>query len=95
MDPSDSDIDRLAALAALRLTDEERSAACRDLERIIALVNDMQAIDTSEAAPLSHPLDANQRLRADQISESVDRARYQSSAPEARDGLYLVPKVIE
>lgn len=89
------DIDRLAKLAALRLSEEERAAALIDLERIVALVDLMQSVDASGVAPLAHPLDAVQRLRPDAITETVDRARFQAGAPAIRDGLYLAPRVVE
>ena len=94
MDPDDIDINHLARLAALRLDGDERLGVERDLRRIIALVGEMQAVDAQGVEPLAHPLDATQRLRADEATERVDRQRYQASAPEARDGLYLVPSVL-
>ena len=95
MDADDIDIDHLARLAALRLDEGERLAVGRDLRRIIVLVDEMRAVDTEGVSPLAHPLDATQRLRADEATESVDRERYQAGAPEARDGFYLVPRVVE
>jgi aspartyl-tRNA(Asn)/glutamyl-tRNA(Gln) amidotransferase subunit C len=44
---------------------------------------------------MAHALDLVQRLRPDQVAEADRRATYQSVAPAAADGLYLVPKVIE
>ena len=88
-------IHHLARLAALRLDGDERLGVERDLGRIIALVDEMQAVDTEGVDPLAHPLDATQRLRADEATEQIDRERYQAGSPEARDGLYLVPRVIE
>ena len=95
MDAKEFDIDHLARLAALRLDGDERLGVERDLRRIIALVDEMQAVDTQDVDPLAHPLDATQRLRTDEATERVDRERNQAGAPEARDGLYLVPRVIE
>ena len=95
MDADDIDIDHLARLAALRLDGDERSAVERALRRIIALVDEMQAVDAKGVRPLAHPLDATQRLRADEAIERVDRESCQAGAPEARDGLYLVPRVVE
>ncbi len=89
------DIDHLARLAALRLSDAERKAVRADLERIVAMVGRMQAVVTDGVAPLAHPLDAAQRLRRDEPTETVDRAHNQAGAPAIRDGLYLVPRVIE
>ena len=95
MDADHIRIDHLARLAALRLDGDQRPGVERDLRRIIAMVDEMQAVDTQGVEPLAHPLDATQRLRTDEATERVDRDRYQAGAPEARDGLYLVPRVVE
>ncbi len=87
-------IDRLAKLTALRLNDQERGRVLDDLQRIIAMVDQMQAVDTDGVAPLAHPLDAAQRLRRDEVTDEVDRERYQSGAPLLRDGLYIVPRTV-
>ena len=44
---------------------------------------------------MAHPLDAAQRLRPDEVTETNDRDRYQENAAAVTDGLYLVPKVLE
>ena len=88
-------IDKLLRLAALRLEAGEREKLAGDLERIVEFVDAMQAADTEGVAPLAHPLDEIQRLRADRVAETVDRERFQALAPVARDGFYLVPRVVE
>ena len=92
---ADIDIEHLCRLAQLALKDTEREAVRGDLERIIAMVDQMLALDTNQVAPLAHPLDVDQRLRPDEITETVDRDRYQNGAPATQDGLYLVPRVVE
>ena len=89
------DIKHLSRLAQLALTETERDAVQKDLERIISMVDQMQAMDTDGVEPLAHPLDAQQRLRPDEVTENVDRDLFQKGAPATRDGLYLVPRVIE
>ncbi len=89
------DINHLCRLAQLALNDAEHEAVRGDLERIIAMVDQMQAMNTDHVEPLAHPLDANQRLRRDEVTEVVDRERYQLGAPATQDGLYLVPRVVE
>ncbi|MCZ6710973.1 MAG: Asp-tRNA(Asn)/Glu-tRNA(Gln) amidotransferase subunit GatC [Gammaproteobacteria bacterium] len=89
------DIKHLSRLAQLALTETERKAVQKDLERIISMVDIMQAMDTEGVEPLAHPLDAQQRLRPDEVTENVDRDLYQQGAPATRDGLYLVPRVVE
>ena len=95
MDKGRIDIDHLARLAALSLNRRERLEALADLQRIVAMVDRMQSVDTGDVAPLAHPLDAAQRLRGDVATETVDRAHYQAGAPAVRDGLYVVPRVVE
>ena len=89
------DISHLAGLAQLRLTGAERDAVAADLERIIGMVDQMQAMDTEGVAPLAHPLDTHAILRPDVVTEAVDRELYQAGAPATENGLYLVPRVVE
>ena len=95
MSLTDDDILRLARLAQLALDPADRAKAIVDLERIIAMVDAMQAIDTDGVEPLANPLDATQRLRDDVVGAALDRERYQAIAPLTEGGLYLVPRVIE
>ena len=88
-------VEKLLHLSALSLETDEKSLLQGDLDKIVALIDAMQSVDTQGVAPLAHPLDGTQPLRADAVTESVDRDRLQRSAPLARDGLYLVPRVVE
>jgi len=92
---ADIDIQHLANLAQLELSEQEISVVSEDLRRIMSMVDQMQALDTSSVEPLAHPLDARQRLRSDEITETVERELYQQGAPATADGLYLVPRVVE
>jgi aspartyl-tRNA(Asn)/glutamyl-tRNA(Gln) amidotransferase subunit C len=89
------DIAHLCRLAQLALDEDETRVVQQDLERIIHMVDQMQAVDTTGVQPLAHPVEGIQRLRPDEITETVDRARYQAVAPAVEDGLYLVPRVVE
>lgn len=92
---ADIDIQHLADLAQLQLSEQEKAMVSNDLQRIMTMVDQMQAMDTDAVEPLAHPLDARQRLRTDEISEEIDRDLLQQGAPATRDGLYLVPRVVE
>jgi aspartyl-tRNA(Asn)/glutamyl-tRNA(Gln) amidotransferase subunit C len=92
---TDIDLDHLCRLAQLALNESEAKAALGDLQRIIAMVDQMQSVATDGVPPLSHPLDTAARLRPDEVTESVERERFQALAPAARDGFYLVPRVVE
>ncbi len=90
-----SDIEKLAELARIQITDENVAATTASLTDVLNLVDQLQAADTEGVFPLAHPLDAVQRLRPDQVTEDNQRERFQAIAPAAEDGLYLVPRVIE
>ncbi|PZW86528.1 aspartyl/glutamyl-tRNA(Asn/Gln) amidotransferase subunit C [Pseudomonas sp. 2848] len=90
-----SDVEKIAHLARLGLNEGELPRFTDALNSILGLVDQMQAVDTSGIEPLAHPLEATQRLRPDQVTESNQRDRYQAVAPSTENGLYLVPKVID
>ncbi len=89
------DVQAVAHLARLAIDDARVPDYARDLSRILELVEQMNGLDTDQVAPLAHPLDMVQRMRADEVTESVDRAACQAVAPEVEQGLYLVPRVVE
>jgi aspartyl-tRNA(Asn)/glutamyl-tRNA(Gln) amidotransferase subunit C len=95
MSLSDDQVRRLARLARLAVQPEESAAVVERLNRVLALVDEMRRVETAGIEPMSHPLDAQQRLRPDAVTEPDRRDLYQSVAPAVDGGLYLVPKVIE
>lgn len=90
-----SDVEKIAHLARLGLNEADIPRTTETLNNILGLVDAMQAVDTDGIEPLAHPLEATQRLRADQVTEQNQRDAYQAIAPAVENGLYLVPKVIE
>jgi len=95
MSLSSSDILRIAQLARLELTQAEVAAVQHDLNRILALVEQLQAVDTSGIEPMAHAQDVMLRLREDAVTESDQHRLFQTIAPQVEADLYLVPKVIE
>ncbi len=89
------EIARIAHLARLEVGDETVARTAEELANILDFVGRMNAVDTSDVTPMAHPLDANQRLRKDQITETDRRSEFQAVAPTVENGFYLVPKVIE
>ena len=90
-----ADIENIAHLARLELDEADVATYGRHLSDILAFVEQLDAADTGDVTPMAHPLDAVQRLRADEVTECDQRARFQAIAPAVEEGLYLVPKVIE
>ena len=89
------EITRIAHLARLEVSNEAVARTAEELANILEFVGRMNSVDTSDVTPMAHPLDANQRLRADHITETDRRSEYQAGAPAVENGLYLVPKVLE
>jgi len=95
MSLSTADVQKVARLARLAMNNTEIEAARTQLSGIFELIAEMQAVDTSGIAPMSHAQDLSQRLRADSVTETNQRELFQSIAPQVESGLYLVPQVIE
>jgi aspartyl-tRNA(Asn)/glutamyl-tRNA(Gln) amidotransferase subunit C len=95
MSLNSADIKRIAHLARIEVSDTEAEATLSKLTGILGLIEQMQAVDTTGIVPMSHSQDVTQRLRDDVVTETNQRELFQSIAPAVKDGLYLVPKVIE
>ena len=90
-----ADIEKIAHLARLQIDAQDIPLYTRNLSGILDLVERMNQVDTAGVEPMAHPVDMSQRLRADRVTETDQRARFQQIAPQVEAGLYLVPKVIE
>lgn len=92
---TEEDIRRLCRLARVEITAGEIADACTKLSSIVAMVDQLQAVDTKGVVPMAHPLERAQRLRDDRVTEADRHELYQRNAPLVERDLYLVPKVIE
>lgn len=90
-----SEIEKLAQLARLEIRADALDEVADRISNVLALVDQLQALDTAHVEPMAHPLDAVQRLRADTVTEPDCRAAFLAIAPATENGLYLVPKVID
>ena len=89
------EVEKIAHLARISLSEQDISLDTRHLSDILNFVEQMNSVDTTGITPLAHPLDTVARLRTDIVSETNQRDHFQSIAPQIEAGLYLVPKVIE
>jgi aspartyl-tRNA(Asn)/glutamyl-tRNA(Gln) amidotransferase subunit C len=86
---------RIAHLARLGVDAAEYASYARNLSGILAFVEQLNAVDTTGIEPLAHPMEAGQRLRPDEVTETDQREQFQQIAPQVEAGLFLVPRVIE
>ena len=90
------DVDRIATLARLTLTPDERLQFARQLNDVLRFVEQIRQVDTTGIAPTSHPLPADAAWREDVPHTSLPNADALANAPDANReaGLFRVPKVI-
>lgn len=94
LDPKD--VQHIAGLARLHVPDEDTPQVTEQLQKIVAFVAQLDAVDTDGVVPMAHPLgDVTAALRPDTPVAVEQRERYQNDAPDTADGFYRVPKVIE
>jgi aspartyl-tRNA(Asn)/glutamyl-tRNA(Gln) amidotransferase subunit C len=89
-------IEHLESLARIELTEGEREKLAEQLGRIVAFVETLQSVDTSgvEVTRLVTHSD-DEHLREDQSATGLDREAVLDQAPDAVDGFFRVPRVID
>lgn len=92
---SKRDVEYIAHLARLEVSDDEIADYVDKLSNIIDLVAQLGEVDTKGVLPMAHPLDMSQRMRPDEVTEDDQRGLFQANSESVADGFYRVPKVIE
>ena len=88
-------VQHIAVLSRLKISDQEFDQTVEKLSRIVDFVDQLSQADTENVVPMAHPLNEAQRLREDVVTEPNDRDHVQQNTESVEDGLYLVPKVLE
>jgi aspartyl-tRNA(Asn)/glutamyl-tRNA(Gln) amidotransferase subunit C len=88
-------IDRLAKLARLKFSDEEKAELKVDLERMIGFVEKLKEVDTTGVEPLLHITDAINVLREDEVKQTITKEKALLNAPLTDGNFFKVPKVIK
>ena len=86
---------RIAELAHVGINEEAAQRMQAELNDIFKMIERIQAVDTEGVEPMMHPHDDVQRLREDCVVFGNNRDENMKNAPEAYEGLFLVPQVIE
>lgn len=88
------DVKKVALLSRLELTDEEVDAQTKPLNDLLQQFEALLALDVTGVEPTSHSMPVVNVLRQDEIKPSLTRDQVLANAPEARDGCFVVPKII-
>lgn len=85
----------IAHLARLRLSEEEIELFQKDLGEMLEYVRQLQEVDTTGLAPMSHPQSLRNVLREDVVGQSLPVDEALKNAPEREGDFFKVPKVID
>jgi aspartyl-tRNA(Asn)/glutamyl-tRNA(Gln) amidotransferase subunit C len=89
------EVDHVAKLGRLELTEQERESLTDQLSNILTYIEKLNELDTKGVEPTSHVLDISNVMREDAARESLPQERALANAPEKAAGHYKVPKIIE
>jgi aspartyl-tRNA(Asn)/glutamyl-tRNA(Gln) amidotransferase subunit C len=89
-----ADVEHVARLARLALTDAEIDALTNDLGAILDHAAEVSALDTAGVPPTSHPLPLVNVLRPDVARPGLPRDEVLAAAPEAEDDRFRVPRIL-
>ena len=89
------EIEQVAELARLSLKPAEKAKLQKDLEKILAYVDELKKVDTEKVAPMSHVLDQENVFRPDEVRPSEVRDPVLKHAPAREGNFFKVPKVID
>jgi aspartyl-tRNA(Asn)/glutamyl-tRNA(Gln) amidotransferase subunit C len=92
---SREEVERVASLARLSLSEPELARVAVDLDHILAYVETLNELDTTGVAPTSHAIPLPTPMRADRAVEPIDPDLALSNAPQREGSAFVVPKVIE
>ena len=96
MTVSVQDVERVAELANLELTSDEKAGMLRDLNSVLDYFAELNELDTTQVPPMLQAMEAaGLHLRSDEVAPSLDRAALLACAPDTDGVFFRVPKVIE
>jgi aspartyl-tRNA(Asn)/glutamyl-tRNA(Gln) amidotransferase subunit C len=89
------EVEHVAKLGRLELTEQEKTSLTDQLSNILTYVEKLNQLDTKGVEPTSHVLDISNVMREDVAHESLSQEQALANAPEKAAGHYKVPKIIE
>jgi aspartyl-tRNA(Asn)/glutamyl-tRNA(Gln) amidotransferase subunit C len=90
-----ADVEHVARLCRLALSDEEVDRLTHELGAILEHAADVAALDLAEVPPTAHPLPLVNVLRSDEVRPSLPRDEVLAEAPHAEDGRFRVPRILD
>lgn len=87
------DVEHVAKLARLELTEEEKELYTRQLGDVLKYVDQMNEVDTSNIKPMTQVIDFVNVMREDEVVYEQTKEQLIANAPEEENGFFKVPKI--
>jgi len=88
------DVEHVALLARLELTEEEKEKYTQQLNNILEYADMLKKLDTENIQPTAHPLPINNVFRPDEAKPGIPNEEVLANAPSQEDGYFRVPKIV-
>ncbi len=95
MDITKKNVEHVAELARLEITEQEKVIFTEQLSNILGYVEMLNELDTGEVSPTSHVVPLTNVFREDQVGEVLEKGEALKNAPEKEGGYFKVPRIIE
>jgi len=89
------EVEKVAHLARLNLTEKEKESMIVDMEAIINFADQINELAVGDVSPTEHVIPINNVFREDVIRPSMKQADLLQNAPNSENGYFCVPKVVE
>jgi len=89
------EVEDVGRLARIELSEDEKELFGQQLSSILSYIEKLKELDTSQVEPTTHVLPLHNVFREDKVLPSLSPEQALANAPEAMDGFYRVPKIIE
>ena len=89
------EVEKIASLSMLYVTDADKKMLQESLETILDHAQRLNDLDTKDVIPTTYILKQQNIMREDEIIPSLERDELLKNAPEKEDGYFIVPQVVE
>ncbi len=89
-----NEVEKVALLARLRLTDAELDTMTAQLGHVLGYIRHLESLDTTDVEPLAHSIDLHNVMAGDQTSAGLPCQDALAAAPKRDDECFLVPAVL-
>lgn len=91
---TEAEVRHVAMLARLALTDEQVQHLARELSSILGHIDEIKALDLAGVEPTAHAFPVRNVMRSDEVKPGLPRDLALANAPEARDGAFVIPRIV-